>query len=489
MAATTLLYDSLLWKDADGKPIPWLAAAWQASPDGREWRFTLREGVRWQDGTPLTAEDVVFSHQYVTTGPGAGPNFAGRIPVEAVAEGPNTVLLRTKEPYAPFIEVVGIGMPIFPKHIWAEVADPVKYRDPKALVGSGPYRLESFDLSTGTYLFTANEDYFMGPPYVKRIEAVPASNELLALQRRELDVASHGVGGGKIDFPIAEASLQALDEIRYGQVSAPGVSGAILHFNFTKGFPYTDVRFRQAFAYAIDREDLVKRILLGGGEVGMMGMLEPSNSPWIPPRLPTYQRDVARAKALFDQAGLRDADGDGVRDLPDGQPFVPEILTSPGWNPKTPELLTEYLREVGIKVKVNSLDQTSAQNAAAEGRYELALLGYGLGTDPDGLRTSVYSKSTSKSFAKVQGYVNSRFDELVLRQLSEIDVTQRTQTAHEMQRILAEEVVTIPLYVATRTVIFDRTVIKDWYYTKGGGPVYPGMLNKLIFVTEKRTGF
>ncbi len=58
-------------------------------------------------------------------------------------------------------------MPIVPKHIWPDVTDPVKYREPNALVGSGPYRLESYDLSTGTYLWTANEDYFMGPPYVK----------------------------------------------------------------------------------------------------------------------------------------------------------------------------------------------------------------------------------------------------------------------------------------------------------------------------------
>jgi len=95
---------------------------------------------------------------------------------------------------------VGSGIPIVPKHVRADVADPLKYQDPKALI-------------------------------------VPASNELLALQRGELDVASHGVGGGKIDFPIAQASLDALDKTRYGQVTAPGVSGAILHFNITKVSP------------------------------------------------------------------------------------------------------------------------------------------------------------------------------------------------------------------------------------------------------------
>ena len=64
------LFDTLLWKDSTGQPIPWLAEAWEHSPDGREWRFTLREGVRWQDGQPLTAEDVVFTFDYLTNGEG-----------------------------------------------------------------------------------------------------------------------------------------------------------------------------------------------------------------------------------------------------------------------------------------------------------------------------------------------------------------------------------------------------------------------------------
>jgi ABC-type transport system substrate-binding protein len=119
----------------------------------------------------------------------------------------------------------------------------------------------------------------------------------------------------------------------------------------------------------------------------------------------------------------------------------------------------------------------------------MAVLGYGLWTDPDGFRTTLSSKSTSKSFAKVHGYVNARFDELAAQQLSQVDVAQRTRTAQEMQRIVAEDVPAIPLYVATRTIVFDRTVLDNWYYAAGGGPVYPGMLNKLIFVSDKRTGF
>ncbi len=110
-------------------------------------------------------------------------------------------------------------------------------------------------------------------------------------------------------------------EVRRG--AGPGQSGAVLHFNLTKGFPYSDQRFRQAVAYAVDREDLVKRILLGGGQVAMIGVIQPSNSPWIAPDLPTYRRDVAKAKALLDQAGLRTLTATGSATCPTGRPSSP----------------------------------------------------------------------------------------------------------------------------------------------------------------------
>jgi ABC-type transport system substrate-binding protein len=138
-----------------------------------------------------------------------------------------------------------------------------------------------------------------------------------------------------------------------------GQSGAVLHFNLAKGFPYSDPRVRQGIAYAIDREDLVKRILLGGGEVGMMGMIQPSNSRWIAPGLPTYRRDAATAKALFDQAGLRDVDGDGFRDLPDGQALRPGDADQPRLEPQDARAL--------VGVPAGGRDQDQDQQPRPDG--------------------------------------------------------------------------------------------------------------------------
>jgi peptide/nickel transport system substrate-binding protein len=486
VVANSLVFDALLYQDAAGNTIPWLAREWKTSADGREWRFTMRDNARWHDGRPVTAEDVAFSFDYITNGAGkTASRFAVRVPVTEVAvEAPNIVVLRTATPYATFVKDIGIRIPIFPRHIWSEVADPVKYRDPKALVGSGPYRLESWTEATNSYLFVANDDHFMGPPHVKRIEAVPAQNELLALQRGEIDAANPG------DNPLPEEAFKPFEDTqRYGQINAAGLIGVTFHFNIKRGAPYDDKRFRQAMAYALDRQDIVRRILYGRGEPASMGMLQPSDSQWFAPNLPTYPRDLARARSLLDQAGIRDLDGDGLRELPSGETYRPQMLTSSTMNAKVTDLVKEYLLEVGIEVRVETVDNRSFQSATTEARYEMALINYGMSNDPEWLHLFVASSTATSSFAKVHGWVNPRFEDLAERQAAQLDVAERTRTGIEMQRIIADDVPTVPLYVANRSLVFDKSVMDNWFFMKGWGPLYPGHLNKLVFQTTKRTGF
>jgi peptide/nickel transport system substrate-binding protein len=121
----SLVFDTLVWRDASGETIPWLATDWSLSDDGLTWTFTLRDGVRWQDGQPLTAEDVVFSFEYALAHPGAGW-FMAQVDAVASAEvvGENQVAIRLVRPYAPFLQAVAEALLIFPRHIWQDVTDP-----------------------------------------------------------------------------------------------------------------------------------------------------------------------------------------------------------------------------------------------------------------------------------------------------------------------------------------------------------------------------
>lgn len=483
LAQTFLMFDSLLWKDASGKILPWLATDWKRSPDGKEWKFTLRNDVKWQDGKPFTAEDVAFSFDYITKGAAKSAlGVIGAVPVtEAVVTAPNEVVLRLDKPFAPFEEAVAGRVPIVPKHVWSTVADPAKYRDPAALVGTGPYKLSSWDETAGTYDYAANDSYWLGPPNVKRVQFVPAPNELLALQRGEIDIANVTQTPDEVLAPLQK-------DPKYGLITANGEANTALHFNLSKGFPFDDKRFRQALAYTIDRNDLVKRILLGNGEAGSLGDVAPS-SPWLAPGLPAYDQDISKAKALLDEVGLKDATADGVRDLPNGKPFTPELLITAS-QAKTGELIKEYLRAAGINLSIKSVDQTASDSATGEARFDLALVGYGaMGGDPDWLRQRLSSKVPSKSFLRIPGYNNPEFEAAAAKQLVALDPAERMTQVQTMQRVVAEDVPLISLSLPTRTAVFTKATFANWYYTPAGVfGLYPYVLNKQVLATGKSSG-
>ncbi|MDQ6910409.1 MAG: ABC transporter substrate-binding protein [Actinomycetota bacterium] len=170
----TYIYDSLLWKDSTGKLLPWLASRYDRSPDGLTYTFELRDNVTWNDGQPLTPDDVVFTFDYFGSQKLSPQIFVRPQDVAGVkATGPRTVEISLKKPVATFANSIAGALPIVPRHVWSSVADASKAQDPKLLVGTGPYRLDSYSRGEGSYLYTANDAYFLGAPFVKRIEMRP----------------------------------------------------------------------------------------------------------------------------------------------------------------------------------------------------------------------------------------------------------------------------------------------------------------------------
>jgi len=480
------VFDTLLWEDSTGDPIPWLAKEWSHSPDGLEWRFTLRDNAKWQDGQPVTAEDVKFSVDYVTTG--AASTVSRLAPSldlkEVVVESPTVVVIRLNKPTAVFEEDVAMRLFIIPRHVWSTVTDPAKFREPGAVMGSGPYKLESADEAAGSYLFTANESFFLGTPYVKRLELVPAPDELLALQRGDIDA------GELMEEPAPEEQIKAFESNRsFTKLDGPFDWLLALHINLSKGFPYARREFRQAIAYALDRKDMVARLLQGRGAPGTVGGLSPDH-PLLAPDLPTYDRDVPKALSMLDALGLKDANGDGLRDLPNGAPNVVELQANSRFTPKSAELVKEYLREVGIDVRVQILDKAAADESAGKGNYTMALIGYGGMTgDPDqNLRSRYAASPKSTSFTRAIGYSNPAVTELANRQLTALDPAQRKPLVQELQRLVAEDVPIIPLYSPQRMTFSKAGIFDNWYYTPGCTPCR-GTRNKHMLVTGKKVGF
>jgi len=461
---TTYIFDTLAFPDVTGTPKPWLAKSWTSSPDGKTWTFNLNENVKFHDGMPLTSEDVVFTFNYNLTGPGTGVAQGVTYIDTVTAPDPKTVVIQLKTVRPSFLQDIAgtFGFAIMPKHIWSNVTDPAKFQGPTALIGSGPYKLENFDLTTNSFNFVANEDFYLGPAKVRQFQVVPVADALLALDRGEVDAAS---GGNAL---IPRIQYDALAK-KYKVLTAPGEYNLALFFNPNKGFPYNEKAFRQGVVYGIDRKDMVKRLVDGRGIPGPAGALGPGNE-FLNRDLPTYDYDKAKAAALFDQIGLRDRNNDGMRDKPDGSSFKVPLSVSSSDNQEA-QLTKEYLRAVGIDVEINAVDQQTSDDRGAKGDYEMAIQHFGgLSGDPSGLITRFTSNSRSTSFTRVHGYNNPEFDRVANEQAVENDLNKRKELVNRMQAILAEDLPQISLYVPEQIAFVDDKKFQGFAYTPGCPP-------------------
>ncbi len=461
---TTYIFDTLAFPDVTGVPKPWLAKSWTTSPDGKTWTFTLNDNVKFHDGMPLTSDDVVFTFDYNLNGPGKAV-AAGVTYIDTVtASDPKTVVITLKTVRPSFLQDIAgtFGFAIMPKHIWSDVTDPAKFQGPTALIGSGPFKIENFDLTTNSFNFSANEDFYLGPAKVRQFQIVPVADALLALDRGEVDAAS---GGNSL---IPKVQYDALAK-KFEVLTAPGEFNLALFFNPLKGFPYNEVAFRQGVVYGLDRTDMVRRLVDGRGIPGPAGALGPGNE-FLNKSLPAYAHDKGKANSLFDQIGLRDANNDGLRDKPDGSAFKVPLSVSSS-DTQQAQLVKEYLRAVGIDVEISAVDQQTSDDRGAKGDYEMAIQHFGgLSGDPSGLITRFSSTTRSTSFTRVHGYNNPAFEKVANEQAVEVDVTKRKQLVDQMQAILAEDLPQISLYVPEQISFVNSDKFGGFAYTPGCPP-------------------
>lgn len=484
----SLIYDTLLWTDSTGRLLPWLARDVRRLAGGRIYRFELRPGTRWHDGRPLTAEDVAFTFEYFRSQP-LGPLVVAQ-PAgvkDARALDDLTVEVELEIPAVTFLRSVAGAVPIIPKHIWSTIDDAPRAQSRSVLVGSGPYRLDSYSPGEGSYLFLANDRYFLGRPFMRRIELVPVDDELVALQAGEIDSANTPAEGVGED---ALAPFRA--DSRYGIVESSGGFSFPLIWNLGRGGALADVRFRRACALAIDRQAIVDRLLGGNGVPGNPGFLPPDHPFHVPTE--QYGFDPRAAQRLLDAAGYSRSSPSGVREDPAGVPLQFEILTGNSPIPPMLDLLTESLRAIGVELKPRSVDLPTLFGRLQEGSDEIALSlypgpgGMAPNADPDTLRT-FYSSRIMGRLQGAQGYSDQRFDRLAERQLVTADRAERMRLIAAMQEIVARDLPALPLYYPKLFNAFRRDVFDRWYYTPGGfAGGLPGVDNKQVLITGSTTG-
>jgi peptide/nickel transport system substrate-binding protein len=441
--ASEHIYNGLITHDRDMSIVPDLAESWALSRDCLDLTFRLRKNVRWHDGRPFTADDVVFTHQLMTHPKTPSPYKDDFAAVESVrAVDPYTVRVRYREPYAKALTIWGQAM--LPRHLLEPYVHEGRLREAPqnftAPVGTGPYRFREMR-SGEKIVLVANPDYYAGPPYLSRIvyRIIPSQATIfLELKAKGIDTATLTAlqYSRQTDYP---AFAKAYNKFRYAANTY-----SYLGLNL-KDPRFADKRVRHAFAHAINRGDLIDGVRLG--------LARPATGPYKPgtwvhnPHVRTYPYDPARARALLAEAGWKTTNGDGLL-VKNGQAFTFELLTSQGSDEgrKVAEIIQANLREIGIGVEIRVLEWAAfLKEHIKKRRFEAVAMAWSIGLDPDQYGIWHSSKTGPDEFNFVS-YSNPEVDRLLDLGRMTCLQSERKRAYDRLQEILAEDQPIIFLY-------------------------------------------
>lgn len=391
---------------------PGLAKSWELSADGLTWTFHFRDGVRWSDGHPFSAHDVVFTAQAIYH-----PEVQAAVKSLLMVDGKPwkwtavdslTLTIELPAPFGPVLEVIASAY-VIPRHKLGAAFDEGRFEemwglnaDPADIVCTGPFRIKAVRPGEATVL-ERNPHYWRVDENGQRL---PYLDEVIFVPVQDYNAALLKFTTGESDLldPVRpeDVSLLTDDQEKNGfrlQDLGADVATNFLWFNLNpgkneRGRPHVaphkrawfeDARFRRAVSHAIDRAGLVKSVLQGIGNEQYEPMTI-ANKRWYYPDMPRFKYDPARAKALLDEMGLVDRNGDGVREDAQGRKVEFTLYTN-SENTIRKGLATvvqDNLRQVGVSCTPNPIEfNTMISHIRNDYEYEACLLGLTGGVPPD----------------------------------------------------------------------------------------------------------
>jgi len=434
-----LIYNGLVKFDKDVNIVGDLAESWEIARNGLEITFHLRKGVKWHDGRPFTARDVLATYR-VTIDPKTPTAYAGDFlkVKEIVALDDFTVRVRYDRPFAPAL--MSWGSAVLPAHL-LEGKDITKSSLSREPVGTGPYRFREW-VTGQKIVLISNPDYYEGRPYIDGyvMRIIPDTATMF------LELRAGGVDRMNLS-PLqytrqTENNLFRKNFRKYRYLS---FSYSYLGYNL-KNPLFADKRVRQAITYAIDREEIIRGVLLGLGQPAT-GPLKPGTWAYNA-NLKPYPYDPARAKALLAEAGWKERNSEGILTR-NGEPFVFEIITNQGneVRAKCAEIIQRQLADLGIRVKIRIVEWAAfVTDFINKRRFDATILGWTIPMDPD-LYDVWHSSKTGPDALNFISYRNEELDDLLEKGRSTFDMKSRKRAYDRIQEILAEEQPYTFLYV------------------------------------------
>jgi peptide/nickel transport system substrate-binding protein len=440
-----LIYDGLVQVDRNLNYAPQLAKSWTFSPDCLTLTFSLRDDVKWHDGRPFTAEDVVFTYEAMVhpkTPTAYKDSFSMISKVEAL--DPYTVRIEYSKPFARALSSWSMAM--LPKHLLAPYLADGRLRESpqnRHPIGTGPYRFQEWRTGEKVVL-VANRDYYDGPPYLGRIvyRVIPSQATIF------LELKAQGVD---------QSALTALQFTR--QTHYPAFAKAFRKFRYPSntytffGFNlkdprFADVRVRRAFAHAINKQEIIDGVRQGLARAAT-GPIRPGTWAYTDD-VRRYPYDPGKARELLAEAGWKDRNGDGVIEDAEGRPFAFTIQTNQGneERKKIAEIIQQRLEDVGVRAEIQVIEWASfVSEYLKKRRFEAVVMGFGVGTDPDQF-VLWHSSQMGPDQMNRLSFANAEVDRLLESGRASCHETERVKYYQRFQQILAEEQPMVFLYFA-----------------------------------------
>ncbi len=457
-----LMFNSLVRKNEKFEYVPELASDIQRSDDGLSYTFKLNDGVKFHDGRLMTSADAKYTLQTIldsqTSGRTAGfyeGSGEGRQSYIRGIETPDarTLVIRLRKPWQQLLTNL-VPISIIPNgSAQAQATAPV---------GTGPFKFVRYDSTQQIVELIANQDYWQGKPNIQtlRVRVVADASALQA------ELKSGRVSLVPLPTNLSPDTLKSLGQDATLKVEQfPGANITYLGFN-VKEAPLDNVKVRQAIAYAIDRESLIRDLLLNQAKIAHSILPEES---WAYNAGQQYTHNPEMAKKLLDEAGFRDPDGDGPQ-MRFPKPIVFKIASGSAATSQYAVVIQNYLKQVGIPCEIETLEFQLLLAQMKQGQYQMTTSRWiGGNQDPIFLKDLFMTKA---NFNRTN-YSNPQLDPILQEAVDTLDREKAHDLYAQAQQLISRDVPMLPLWYPANMVIAQKRVgnIKvdgsgDWGFVK-----------------------
>lgn len=458
---TDLVFSKLVRYDQNGDVVYDLARNVDVSSDGKFYTVNLREGVTWHDGKKFSADDVIFTIKTIQDPDYKSPlrqNWQG-VSVEKL--GDLSVRITLRQPYAPFLENLSIG--ILPAHLWQNISPDVAVLSDlnRRPIGTGPYRFSQFtQLDTGlvtSVSLVRNSSYHLEGPYIQEIDFsfYPTEDQLIAAYRRNEIDSFMLISQGPPD------ELKRLD-LTVSQIQSPKIIAAFLNSTASPALGRKAVR--QALAAAVNRDEILSRTVATGG--ALVNSALPPGTFGFASDIPSIQFDAEQAKRLLASDGWKLNSKDGLLERTEGSGSKKKtvklqltIATSdvPGLSAAA-NLIAGYWNAIGVKASVAIFPIHDLETAMIKPRaYDVLLFGELFGHDPDPFAFWHTSQMKDPGL-NIALYSNHAVDQLLEEARRTNDAVVREAKYRSFQKLVSSDVGAIFLYSPAESYVIRNTV-------------------------------